>query len=269
MPLPPRLKVAARQWLRGRNGRLHAGEFEAPDWDLYRSDIHAPFQALEDPARERQLVGSALDALVSRGILAHARYDEQRLQRMRVAVHAGFDIPWTAISPRVERLIYAINAIHQPAAVVAAGVFCGFTFISNAGAAVGPGACYTARELIGLEIDPAEAARAERNIRRIDPTGVARVLAQDAVDWCTHGTDPIDLLYLDADEGGATGKSIYRRITDAAWSRLPPGALLLAHNSINSARALGDYLDFVRDRANCRASVNVALDWEGIEVSIK
>jgi hypothetical protein len=36
--------------------------------------------------------------------------------------------------------------------MIAAGIFCGNTFISNAGAAVGPGACYTARELVGLEV---------------------------------------------------------------------------------------------------------------------
>ena len=36
-------------------------------------------------------------------------------------------------------------------------MFCGNTFISNAGAAVGPGAVYEATALVGLEIDPRKA----------------------------------------------------------------------------------------------------------------
>ena len=53
------------------------------------------------------------------------------------------------------------------------GVFCGNTFISNAGAAVGPGACYQARSLVGVEIKPAEAERARVN-RLLDEISRAR-----------------------------------------------------------------------------------------------
>ena len=96
---------------------------------------------------------------------AHTEYDHARMLAHRQAVRDLFDIPWTAITPRMQRLIYAINAIVQPENMIAAGVFCGNTFISNAGAAVGPGACYTAKQLIGVEIRPEEAERAERNVR--------------------------------------------------------------------------------------------------------
>jgi len=50
---------------------------------------------------------------------------------------------------------------------------------------------------------------------------------------------------------------------------MPSGALLLAHNSVNAAEALKDYLDFVRDPKNCTASVNMVVDGEGLEVSRK
>jgi hypothetical protein len=50
---------------------------------------------------------------------------------------------------------------------------------------------------------------------------------------------------------------------------MAPGSLLLAHNSINAAEALKDYLAWVRDDRHCRASVNMYLDGEGLEVSIK
>lgn len=269
MRLPPRLRVLARQIIRGRGGVLADGEFVAPDWDTYTMDVARPFVPLESPAKEQRVVDEALAALVASGILPHARYDRQRFQAMRDAVRDRFDVPWSAITPRVQRLIYAINAIHRPAVMVAAGVFCGNTFISNAGAAVGPGAVYKARHLVGLEILPDEAARAERNIRRIDDSGVARIIAADAVAYCAEFRESIDLLYLDADGDRGRGKGIYLEITEAAWKHLPPGSLLLAHNSVNSAAELRDYFAFVRDPANCRASVNAVLDTEGLEVSIR
>jgi predicted O-methyltransferase YrrM len=180
-----------------------------------------------------------------------------------------FEIPWTAITPRVQRLLYAINAIARPRVVIAAGVFCGNTFISNVGAAVGPGACYAASELIGLEILPSEAERAERNVRRIDPTGTARVYAAEAVEFVRSFSRSIELLYLDADGAGGRGKGVYLDILEACWDRLEPGAIVVAHNSVNNAEKLKHYLAFVRDGKRMRSSVNVAIDAEGVEVSAR
>ncbi|MHC4715604.1 MAG: class I SAM-dependent methyltransferase, partial [Planctomycetota bacterium] len=195
-------------------------------------------------------------------------YDPEKFLAHRRAVAEAFEIPWTAISPRMQRLLYAVNAAVRPANLIAAGVFCGFTFISNAGAAVGPGACYEAQSLIGVEIKPDEAGRAERNVRRIDPTGTARVLAADAVEVVRDFDRPIDLLYLDAN-GAGKGKGLYLDIIQAGWDSIPAGAVILAHNSVNGGDGVAGYLEFVRDQAHCRASVNVVMDPEGLEVSIK
>ena len=132
---------------------------------------------------------------------------------------------------------------------------------------MGPGACYQAERLIGVEIKPEEAARAERNVRLVDPTGVARILAADAVDVAAGFPGDIGLLYLDADGDAARGKGIYYDILQACYDRLPTGAVVLAHNSVNCAERLEQYLKWVRDPAHLRASVNVILDGEGLEVS--
>ena len=58
-------------------------------------------------------------------------------------------------------------------------------------------------------------------------------------------------------------------ILEAGYDKLPAGALVLAHNSVNAAQRLQHYLAFVRDEKNFRASVNVILDAEGLEVSVK
>jgi predicted O-methyltransferase YrrM len=230
------------------------------------SDPHREVEPIE---KEIAVVDGALNVLQEMGILPHTEYDHKKMLAHRQAVRDLFEIPWTAITPRMQRLLYAINAIAQPENMIAAGVFCGNTFISNAGAGVGPGACYTAKQLIGVEIKPQEAERAERNVRRIDPTGIARVVAEDAVDTVTDFSGMINLLYLDANGSRGRGKGIYLEILQACYDKMPPGSIVLAHNSVNSAARLKDYLKFVRDPANFRASVNVIFDVEGLEVSGK
>ncbi|MBM3474737.1 MAG: hypothetical protein FJX75_15850 [Armatimonadetes bacterium] len=246
-----------------------ACEFRAADWQEYKMDFREPHRELEPLEDEVRVVDEALAALVAEGLLPHTAYDGAKLLAHREAVRTQFEIPWTAISPRMQRLLYAINAIRQPRNMIAAGVFCGNTFISNAGAGVGPGACYEAAALIGVEIKPEEAERAERNVRKIDPTGVARVLAADALDVVADFEGPIEVLYLDADGDRGRGKGIYLEILQAAYEKMPDGALVLAHNSVNGGDKLQPYLGWVRHPANMRASVNVIFDPEGLEVSAK
>jgi predicted O-methyltransferase YrrM len=232
-------------------------------------DVSDPHRALEPLEREIEVVQACLEALRQAGVLPHIEYDRAKMLAHRKAVAELFEIPWTAITPRMQRLLYAVNAIVRPPNMIAAGVFCGNTFISNAGAAVGPGACYTARNLIGIEINPKEAARAERNVRRMDPTGVARVVAADAVPFVAEFPEPVNLLYLDADGDRARGKGIYLDILEGCHADMPAGSVVLAHNSVNCADRLADYLAFVRDPAHFHASINVVFDPEGLEVSVR
>ncbi len=241
--------------------------YRTDDCERYRMAYQDPHRALEPLADEIAVVAGALDALREGGVLPHTDYDHAKMLAHRRAVAERFEIPWTAITPRMQRLLYAVNAIVQPTNMIAAGVFCGNTFISNAGAAVGPGACYTARDLVGVEIDLESAALAERNLRQIDSTGVARIVADDAVDVVQRYSDPIHLMYLDADGTGDQGKGVYLDILQAGYERMPAGAVVLAHNSVNSAERLASYLAFVRDPAHFKASVNVVFDIEGLEVS--
>ncbi len=246
-----------------------AETFRTADSNDYRMDYGNPHRALEPLDLEVAVVADALEVLREAGVLKHTRYDHAKMLAHRKAVAELFEIPWTAITPRMQRLLYAINAISQPQNMIAAGVFCGNTFISNAGAAVGPGACYTAKNLIGVEIKPDEAERAEQNVRRIDPSGVARVVADDAVHFLAGFHEPVDLLYLDADGTDARGKGVYLDILQQCYRRMPVGGIVLAHNSVNSAERLKHYLAFVRDPAKFHESVNVIFDVEGLEVSVK
>jgi predicted O-methyltransferase YrrM len=232
-------------------------------------DYREPFLELEPPEREDRVVQHALNQLFCAKMLPHTNYDERNFLAHRRAIAALPDRKWTAISPRMQRFLYALNAITTPRRMIAAGVFWGNTFLSNAGAAVGPGKCYEARDLVGVEIDPEEAARAERNLKAFSPDGPARIVTADAVEFARGCEGEIDLLYLDADGAGGRGKGVYLDILEACIDRIPPGGLVLAHNSVNGAEALDEYLRFVRDPGNFRESVNVIIDPEGLEVSLK
>ena len=81
-----------------------------------------PYHDLEPIEREIEVVDEALEALVEANILPHKRYDKDRMFTHRTAVRENFEIPWTGITPRMEHLLYAINAIAQPQTVVAVGI---------------------------------------------------------------------------------------------------------------------------------------------------
>lgn len=243
--------------------------YQSEDWKDYRMVMQDPHKVLEPLENEIKTVDEALEVLREEGIIPHKDYNNDKLLAHRKAVAELFEIPWTAITHRMQRLIYAVNAIKKPNNMIAAGVFCGNTFISNAGAGVGPGADYTAENLIGVEIKPEEAERAERNVRKLDPTGVARVVAEDAIDTVNNFDGEINLLYLDADGDKGRGKGIYLEILQAAYDKMPKGSVVLAHNSVNSGERLEKYLGFVRDTRNMSGSVNVIFDPEGLEVSVK
>jgi predicted O-methyltransferase YrrM len=248
-----------------------AGIYEASDWQSYNMSWYNPHRTLEPLDREIAVVDEALSTLVEAGIVPHARYDGRKMLAHREAVRERFDIPWTAISPRMQRLMYAINAIAQPQVMVAVGIFCGNTFISNAGAAIGPGSCYQAEHLVGIELRPQEAARARRNVEALLATRDAQtrveIVAADGIPWLQRTDERIDLLYLDADGPHGT-KSIYLELLLAAAHALRPGSLVLAHNSFNAAQSMADYLAYVRDPSQFRASANMVVDDQGLEVSL-
>jgi predicted O-methyltransferase YrrM len=243
-------------------------EYRVADCGTYTTDAHwNAREGVVADGLEVKAVEEALECLVGAEVLGHAEYDREKMSAFRAAVKGKFDSPWTGISPRMQRLLYAVNAIAQPKVMVGVGIFCGFTFVCNAGAAIGPGACYEAERLIGIEIDATEAERARKNLATIDEDGQVEIITADGISWLRDFAGEIDLLYLDAAEIGGRGKSIYLDVLDASRHCLGENSLVLAHNSVNSAKELAEYLDTVRDPRQFRESVNVIIDDQGLEVS--
>lgn len=255
--------------------------YYSENWQAHIMGIHSgnsAFHVFEEEEKEILVIEKALEELVNFGILQNTSYEHSKFAALREAIknnENSFEIPWTGISPRMQRLIYAINAIKKPQVVVCAGIFCGYTFICNIGAAIGPGACYQAKHLYGFEILEQEAERARNNIGTLDVNKETSIFSGDTVEWLSSSKTPIDLLYIDAkpvDWDKSYEKpeesSEYHKIVKAAIPNLAKGSLVLAHNSMNAADYLNDYLTFVRSPDNFSASVNLAIDDSGLEVTL-
>jgi predicted O-methyltransferase YrrM len=240
-----------------------AYEYRSADYPDYKMDWQGnPHPHLEDLDKEIAEIDNALLSLVSKGILPKIDYDNDRFTDHRKAVRDKFEIPWTGISPRMQRLLYAINAIIQPRVMVAMGIFCANTFISNAGAALGPGKCYSADRLIGIEIIPDETDRARKNVAKLDTAEETEIITADGIKWIDSFEETIDILYIDANG------SYLPIIENAARKALRPGSLVLAHNSVNMIKELTPYLEFVRDSKHSKESVNMLIDDQGLEVTL-
>ena len=76
-------------------------------------------------------------------------------------------------------------------------------------------------------------------------------------------------MYLDADGDKEWGEGIYLEILETSYDQMSLGSVVLTHNSVNAAEQLKFYLSFVRDPVHFSACLNVILDIEGLEVSVK
>jgi len=209
-------------------------------------------------------------------LTGHGEINEAPFSALRNAVRENFNITWTSITSPMERLLYSISAVNQPRSIVAIGIFCGNTLIWNVGSACGPGKCYSAEHLVGVEIKPEPAALARENLNGIGIFDEVEVLAEDGHDVLDRIDYPIELLYLDANGAlpgtdGPNTKKVYLSLLQRAYEKMPSGALAVAHDTIPEwfVRDAGIYLDFVRDKEHFRESISVEPDRVGIEVSVK
>lgn len=247
-----------------------------PEWDrtFYQTDTGGRVR-VDDPDGSDEIarVNAVLAGLAERGMLPDTTYDQAAFGRLRDAVHREFEIPWTSITPAMERLLYAIHAIRRPQVIVCVGVFCGNTLIWNVGAATGPGQVYEAAARVGCEVVAEHVELARRNFVKIG--AVADIRCQDGHETVTSLDRPIELLYLDANGGNdhpderRRGKRIYATLLEAAEPYLADDALILAHDTVPDwfARTAQCYFDLCRDRSRFRHSVEVRIDEQGLEVT--
>lgn len=262
-------------------GRLKRNGFVAPDAAylgddprrlaqvvLYR-DMHLLFYLGQ--YAERELTEGLLRLLKRRGLVApDAAYDAEHFAALRRAVKAGFQMPDTAISPAMERLLYMLASVRRPRRLVAMGVYCANALVWSAGAACGPGKVYDAASIWGVDIDPWAIAQARRNLDQLDGMQAVTLLTEDARDTAERLDGPLDYVYLDIGSEG-DDKRLNLEVLEQLYPKLSPGAWVLAHDTTLPAYrpAFQDYLRLVRDPHLFAQSLSLDVDCLGLELSIR
>ncbi|MEW5981997.1 MAG: O-methyltransferase [Acidobacteriota bacterium] len=127
---------------------------------------------------------------------------------------------------------------------------------------IGLGLRETGGSLVTIEVDPRRAREARENIRAAGLADIVTVTQGDAFTIIASQPGTFDFVFLDA------WKRDYQRFFDLAFPRLDGGGLFVAHNVVNKASEMGDFLATIRSRPDLITSI-VSPSGEGVSVSRK
>ena len=127
---------------------------------------------------------------------------------------------------------------------------------------LGLGLRETGGRLVTIEYDPARAKDAEANIRAAGLADIVQVVAGDAFKAIPGLAGTFDFVFLDA------WKKDYQRFFNLVFPRLDAGGLFVAHNVVNKASEMGEFLATIRTHPALRSAI-VSPSGEGISVSVK
>jgi predicted O-methyltransferase YrrM len=120
----------------------------------------------------------------------------------------------------------------------------------------------TGGHLTTIEFDPARARMAADNVRRAGLSDVVSVVPGDAFVEIPKVPGQFDFVFLDA------WKRDYKRFFDLVWPRVVPHGLFLAHNVVNKASEMTDFLQAVQNGPRLFTSI-VKPGFEGMSVTVK
>jgi caffeoyl-CoA O-methyltransferase len=127
---------------------------------------------------------------------------------------------------------------------------------------IGLGLRETGGRLVTIEYDAARAKDAEANIKAAGLADVVQVVSGDAFKAIPALPGTFDMVFLDA------WKKDYQRFFDLVFPRLDNGGIFVAHNVVNKATEMGDFLTTLRTHPGLRSAI-VSPSGEGISVSVK
>jgi caffeoyl-CoA O-methyltransferase len=127
---------------------------------------------------------------------------------------------------------------------------------------IGLGLRETGGRLVTIEYDAARAKDAEANIKAAGLADVVQVVSGDAFKAIPALPGTFDMVFLDA------WKKDYQRFFDLVFPRLDNGGIFVAHNVVNKASEMGDFLTTLRTHPGLRSAI-VSPSGEGISVSVK
>ena len=127
---------------------------------------------------------------------------------------------------------------------------------------IGLGLRETGGRLVTIEYDPQRARDAEANIRAAGLSDIVQVIPGDAFAAIPKLAGTFDFVFCDA------WKKDYQRFFDMVFPRLDKGGVFVAHNVVNKASEMGDFLTTIRTHPGILSAI-VSPSGEGVSVSVK
>jgi predicted O-methyltransferase YrrM len=222
---------------------------------------------------EEEVVDSALKWLKNKNLIdGNSSYDKVKFEKLRKEIKTKFDVPATAVTPAMERILYALSTIKKPQSFIAIGIYCGNTLVWSAGSSCGKGKVYDSGKIYGIDINKKSIKLAKDNFSKLKNTKHIKLIAEDGLKFIDQTNETFDYIYLDADNK-EVGKSLYFDLLKKLYPKIRKGGWLLAHDTncpwFNFHEQLEDYFKFVRDKKNFQESVSFNVDLYGLELSIK
>ncbi len=120
----------------------------------------------------------------------------------------------------------------------------------------------TGGRLITMEIDPYRAALARENFKKAHMNDIITLVEGDAFKEIPKLKATFDFIFIDA------WKEDYKKFYDLTIPLLERGGLLVAHNTVNAASDMPDFLHAIRDNPELITEV-VQVSWSGLSVSYR
>jgi len=127
---------------------------------------------------------------------------------------------------------------------------------------IGLGLRETGGRLVTIEYDPQRAREAEANVRAAGLADIVQVVSGDAFGAIPKLDGTFDFVFLDA------WKKDYQRFFDLVYPRLDKGGVFVAHNVVNKASEMGEFLTTLRTHPGLFSAI-VSPSGEGVSVSVK
>jgi predicted O-methyltransferase YrrM len=216
-------------------------------------------------------VDSILEFLKTKELISREKtYDKEQFSRLRKEIKGKFEVPWTSITPVMERLLFMLSSVRQPKSLFAAGIFCGNTLIWNTAPVMLRGVSDRLIRMSGVDIDKQAIDLAKKNFNSLSFINTVELVCEDALLSAEKIDHELDYVYLDAD-CKERGKKIYLDILKILYSKIKKNGWVLAHDTTEWCfeSDFKDYKSFVRDKTNFQESVSFDIDPFGLELSIK
>jgi predicted O-methyltransferase YrrM len=161
-----------------------------------------------------------------------------------------------ALHPDSGRFLYVLALAKQAKSIVEVGTSHGYSTLWLAAAAKVNGG-----RVLTCDKRPERIAAARQNFADADLADVIEILEGDARDTLRGRSEPVDLLFIDAE------KSLYETFFDVVYPRLVKGGLVVADNAVSHQDELEDYISYVENHPNLESAM-VPIG-RGLEISVK